>query len=80
MSSSDDNVSAALNRLNIDDAAINSSVTNSQSMVNANPLCKLCGQRHRLSENHEYDYVEVNFASKRLVVKSFQCYYLNFLR
>ena len=34
-------------------------IARSQSYINANPLCKLCGQRHRLSENHEYDYAEV---------------------
>jgi len=29
------------------------------SNVVSSPLCKYCGQRHRLSENHEYDYTEV---------------------
>ncbi|CAK8686194.1 unnamed protein product [Clavelina lepadiformis] len=28
------------------------------SNINAAPYCKRCGQRHRLTENHEYDYTE----------------------
>ena len=31
----------------------------SQSFPNAYPLCKECGLKHRISENHEYDYAQV---------------------
>nr|CAB3263927.1 multiple PDZ domain protein [Phallusia mammillata] len=29
-----------------------------QNSNTASPLCKHCGQRHRVAENHEYDYIE----------------------
>jgi len=30
-----------------------------QSYINAYPLCKECGLKHKVSENHEYDYSQV---------------------
>jgi len=40
-------------------ASAKAAIARAQSFANAYPLCKLCGQHHRISENHEYDYVEV---------------------
>ena len=34
-------------------------VKKSPSFINSYPLCKACGQKHKVSENHEYDYAQV---------------------